>query len=93
MKKLGCLLVGVITVGVLIVAGSRVLTRLKRDLKPERRDVLLTSAVYDAERFRMARPILDLSELRGVFVRRWNARTAPVGTGRMARDRHGRRFG
>ena len=93
MKKLGCLLVGVIAVGVLIVAGSRVLTRLKRDLKPERRDVLLTSVVYDAERFRMARPILDLSELRGVFVRRWNARTAPVGADRMARDRHGRRFG
>ena len=93
MKKLGCLLVGVIAVGVLIVAGSRVLTRLKRDLKSERREVLLTSVVYDAERFRMARPILDLSELRGVLVRRWNARTAPVGTGRMARDRHGRRFG
>ena len=59
MKKLGCLLVGVIAVGVLIVAGSRVLTSLKRDLKPERRDVLLTSVVYDAERFRMARPILE----------------------------------
>ena len=57
--KVGCSVGCVVALGVLVAAVGTFLWRVKRVCTPERRDVLLTSTAYDAERFRAARPILD----------------------------------
>lgn len=57
--KIGCLTGGVIALGVLVVASGVFLSRVRRSYAAERRDVTLTSAVYDAERLREARPLLE----------------------------------
>ena len=53
--SVGC----VVALGLLVAVVGVFLWRVKCACTPERRDVLLTSVVYDAERFRMARPILE----------------------------------
>ena len=57
--KIGCSVWCVVALGVLVAVVGTFLWRVKRVCTPERRDVLLTSTAYDAERFRAARPILD----------------------------------
>ena len=57
--KAGCSFGCMVALGVLVAAVGTFLWRVKSAFTPERRDVLLTSAAYDAERFRAARPILD----------------------------------
>ena len=57
--KIGCSVGCVVALGVLVAVVGTFLWRVKRVCTPERRDVLLTSTAYDAERFRAARPILD----------------------------------
>ena len=56
--KVGCSVGCVVALGVLVAVLGVFLWRVKYAFMPERRDVLLTSAVYDVERFRAARPIL-----------------------------------
>ena len=57
--KIRCSVGCVVALGVLVAVVGTFLWRVKRVCTPERRDVLLTSTAYDAERFRAARPILD----------------------------------
>ena len=57
--KVGCSVGCVVALGVLVAAVGMFLWRIKCAFTPERREVLLTSAAYDAERFRRARPILE----------------------------------
>ena len=47
-----------VALGVLVAVAGTCLWRVGRALAPERRDVVLTSAAYDAERLRAARPLL-----------------------------------
>ena len=53
--SVGC----VVALGLLVAVVGVFLWRVKCAFTPERRDVLLTSTAYDAERFRAARPILE----------------------------------
>ena len=57
--KNGCSVGLLVVLGVLVAVVGMFLWRVRCACAPERRDVLLTSAAYDATRFRAARPILE----------------------------------
>lgn len=58
--KVGCSVGCAVALGVLVIVVGMVLWQFKREfLDSEQRDVILTSAVYDVEGLREARPLLD----------------------------------
>ena len=57
--KIGCSVGFLVALGVLVAVVGAFLWRAKRAFQWERRDVILTSAAYDAERLREARPLLE----------------------------------